>query len=58
MTPFLCCNDLALVRALTSNPPPPHARKGVMLLVCGDRAFDWPLVAAGYGEGNRGMEAA
>lgn len=59
MTLFLRCDDVCLARFLTSNPPPAHARKGMMLLVCGGRAFDWPMVADGYDEGQqRGMEAA
>ena len=59
MIPALRCNSAPLVRALLSNPPPAHARKGMMLLVCGGRAFDWPMVADGYDEGNqRGLEAA
>ena len=59
MTHTLQCADAKLARWLLSNPPPAHARRGVMLLVCGGRAFDWPLVAAGYDDGKqRGMEAA
>lgn len=59
MTPYLKCSDAKLAHWLMSNPPPAHARKGVMVLVCGGRAFDWPMVADGYDEGKqRGMEAA
>ena len=59
MTPYLRCDNVVLVRALMSNPPPTHARKGVMVLVCGGRAFDWPMVADGFDEGKqRGLEAA
>lgn len=58
MIPLLRCNSAALVRALLSNPPPAHARKGMMLLVCGGRALDWPMVADGYNDGPTRMEAA
>lgn len=54
----LRCNSVAIVRALLSNPPPAHARKGMMLLVCGGRALDWPRVADGYNDGPTKMEAA
>ena len=58
MIPTLRCNSVPLVRALLSNPPPAHARKGMMLLVCNGRAFDWPMVADGYDDGPTKMEAA
>lgn len=57
MTPLLRCDDARLARFLMSNPPAAQARKGMMLLVCGGRVFDWPLVADEYDE-QRGMEAA
>jgi hypothetical protein len=59
VTPYLRCDDVKLADWLMSNPPPAYARKSTMLLVCGGRAFDWPMVADGYDEGKqRGMEAA
>lgn len=58
MIPLLRCNSAALVRALLSNPPPIHARRGVMMLVNEGLAFDWPKVADGYNDGPTKMEAA
>lgn len=58
MIPLLRCNSVAIVRALLSNPPPAHARNGVVMLVNESRAFDWPRVADGYNDGPTKMEAA
>lgn len=58
MTQILRCNDASLTKWLLSNPPPAHARNGVMVVLCNGLAFDWPKVAAGYEDGQRGMEAA
>lgn len=58
MQPVLQCGDAVLVRALLSNPPPSHARKGMMLLVYVGQAFNWPMIADGYDDGPTKMEAA
>lgn len=54
MTPYLCCNNARLVRWLLSNTV--LKSDGVVLVVCGSVAHNWPKVPADAG--NARKEAA